>query len=660
MKQIEQKAINTIRLLAVDGVEKANSGHPGLPMGAAPMAYTLWSQFLNHSPNDPQWTNRDRFVLSAGHGSMLIYSLLHLFNYGLTIEDLQNFRQWGSKTPGHPEFGHTVGIETTTGPLGQGLTNAVGMAMAERRLAAEFNRDQYDVVDHYTYVIAGDGDMMEGITSEAASLAGHLGLHKLICLYDDNNISIDGNTSLTFTEDVAKRYEAYGWQVVIVKDGNDVAEITKAIKAAKENKEQPTLIKVKTTIGFGSPNKQGTAGVHGAPLGKDEIQLTRKTLEWAHDEDFFVPEDVKGHFDGLVKDSNEKAKVWEEMFKGYSEAHPELAKAWKQWHSRELPQELLKDASLWEFSEKPMATRSTSGEVMNRLKKHLPNLMGGSADLNPSTKTYLKEMGDFQKGEWKGNNIYFGVREHAMAGITNGMALHGGLRVFCSTFFVFSDYMKPAIRLSALMKQPVVYVFTHDSIGVGEDGPTHQPIEHLLMLRSIPNVQVLRPADGKETTAAWIQALKHQEGPTVLVLSRQNLAQLEGSGQDAAKGAYVVSKGKKETPDMILMASGSEVPLAIEAQKALQDKGIEANVVSMMSWELFKNQSKEYQEEILPKQVTKRISIETGVTLGWSQFIGDAGIAIGIDDFGASAPGEVLMDKYGFTVENIVEKAMTL
>ena len=659
MKVIEQKAINTIRFLAVDAIEKAKSGHPGLPMGGAPMAYTLWSRFLQHSPSDPQWPNRDRFVLSAGHGSMLLYALLHLFGYGLTLDDLKAFRQWGSLTPGHPEYGHTAGVETTTGPLGQGFANAVGMAIAETRLAAEFNKPGFDLIHHYTYVYSGDGCLMEGVCAEAASLAGHLKLGRLICLYDDNQITIDGATDITFTEDVAKRFEAYGWHVQKVEDGNDVEKIAGAIEQAKQETERPSLIMVRTAIGYGSPNKQGSAAAHGAPLGADEVKLTKENLGWPTEPEFYVPAEVREHFAAITEQLERKKEEWDKLFAQYRREYPEAAAAWDAWCASEFPPELEADKSIWQF-EQPLATRAASGQIMQIIAKYIPNLMGGSADLNASTNTYLKGFGDFQADNRKGNNLFFGVREHAMGSIANGIALHGGLRPYVSTFFVFLDYMKPPVRLAALMGLPVVYVFTHDSIGVGEDGPTHQPIEQLASLRSVPNLHVLRPADGRETAAAWLAALKRKDGPTAIILTRQKLPQLEGTGANAAKGAYILAAEKGAVPEIILIATGSEVQLAVEAKNLLAEKNIDARVISMPSWELFKAQPAAYRQQVLPDNVKKRIAIEAGHSLGWQQFTGDEGLIISIDQFGASAPGEVLLQEFGFTAENIVQKAVEL
>ncbi|MDW7649895.1 MAG: transketolase [Bacillota bacterium] len=659
MMTIEHLAINTIRFLAVDAVEAANSGHPGLPMGGATMAYSLWSGFMKHSPSDPAWPNRDRFVLSAGHGSMLLYSLLHLFGYDLPLDELKNFRQWGSKTPGHPEYGHTVGVETTTGPLGQGFANAVGMALAERRLAAEFNKPDYPLVDHYTYVYTGDGCMMEGITSEAASLAGHLKLGRLICLYDDNQITIDGSTEVAFTEDVAKRYEAYGWQVLRVNDGTDLQAIGSAIKEARGDQDRPSLILVRTAIGYGSPGKQGSAEAHGAPLGADEVRKTKENLNWPVEPAFYVPDEVRDHFAEIGKALAAQKSEWDRLMSAYREAFPDEAARWDAWHAKEIPAELENDPDLWKF-EKPAATRAASGQVMQVLAKYVPNLMGGSADLNASTKTYLKGLGDYTATNRGGNNIYFGVREHAMAAMISGMALHGALLPYASTFLAFFDYMKPSIRLAALMGINVTYVFTHDSIGVGEDGPTHQPIEHLANMRSIPNLHVLRPADGRETAAAWLHALRRTDGPTALVLTRQNLPQLAGTGAQAAKGGYILSREEGKSPDLILMATGSEVELAVKAKAELQKQGVDVRVVSLISWELFEQQDQSYREQVLPKDVKKRLAIEMAHPMGWERYTGSEGEIVAINHFGASAPGAVLMEKFGFTVDHVVERTVQL
>lgn len=656
MKNLDTKTINTIRILSAEAIQKANSGHPGLPLGAAPMAYTLWAKNMKHNPKNPNWINRDRFVLSAGHGSMLIYSLLHLFNYGLTMEDLKNFRQWGSKTPGHPEYGHTVGVETTTGPLGQGIANAVGMAMAEEYLAEKFNKPGYELMNHYTYALVGDGCLMEGISSEAASLAGTLGLDKLIVLYDSNNITIEGNTDIAFTEDVAGRFKAYNWQVISVEDGNDVEAIDEAIKEAKADKERPSIVIIKTEIGYGCPAKQGKSSAHGEPLGEDNLKTTREFLKWTDEEEFFVPKEVREYMSKKVEELSKEEYKWNKLKEEYDNKYPELSKEWELWFSGKIEKDLLNDEDFWKF-EKKMATRAASGEVINRLADAVPNLIGGSADLAPSNKTYMKNRGDFSKENRKGSNLHFGVREHAMAAIANGMYLHGGLKVFVSTFFVFSDYMKPSMRLSALMNLPITYVLTHDSIGVGEDGPTHEPIEQLASLRSIPNMTVFRPADAKETAAAWYYAITKEDGPVSLVLSRQNLPLYDETGKDALKGAYILKDAEDKKPDIILMATGSEVELIYEGAKVLEEKGIKVRVVSMPSLELFEKQSKEYKEEVLPSNVTKRLAVEAASSFGWHKYLGFDGDILSIDHFGASAPGDVLFKEFGFTVENLVKKA---
>ncbi len=659
MNKVEQLCINTIRVLSAEAVEKAKSGHPGMPLGAAPMAYTLWARHMKHNPCNPQWINRDRFVLSAGHASMLIYSLLHLFGYGLTMEDIKNFRQFGSKTPGHPEYGHTPGVETTTGPLGQGFANAVGMALAEAYLAAKFNRPGYNVVDHYTYVIAGDGCMMEGISYEAASLAGTLGLGKLIVLYDSNSISIEGSTDIAFREDVGKRFEAQGWQVLKVEDGNDIEAIDKAIAQAKAETAKPSLIIVKTQIAYGCPAKQGSASAHGEPLGQENIDQMKEYLGWPSKEPFYVPPEVREHMNALMEKGKRAEEEWNSLWENYSREYPELAKEWEVWHSDTLPVDLLNDDEFWKFESKT-ATRNASGEVINRLAKVIPNLIGGSADLAPSNKTTMKGRGDFSAEDRTGSNLHFGVREHAMAAIANGMVLHGGLRVYVATFFVFSDYMKAAMRLSALMGLPVIYVLTHDSIGVGEDGPTHQPVEHLAALRSMPNMTVFRPADAKETAAGWYVALTSKTGPTALVLTRQNVPLYQETGKEALKGAYILVDSEKEIPDIILIASGSEVQLVYEAHKVLKEKGIDARVVSMPSWELFEEQPEEYKQKVLPDAVKVRLAVEAGSSLGWHRYVGCQGDVIAIDRFGASGKAEVLFKEFGFTVERVVERALEL
>lgn len=660
MQAIDQLTVNTIRFLAVDAVEQANSGHPGLPMGGAAMAYTLWSRFLKHCPDCPDWPDRDRFVLSAGHGSMLLYALLHLSGYSLSLEEIKNFRQWGSKTPGHPEFGHTPGVETTTGPLGQGFANAVGMAIAERRLAAEFNRPGFPLVDHFTYVYCGDGCMMEGITSEAASLAGHLRLGRLICLYDDNRITIDGSTAITFTEDTALRFEAYGWQVLKVNEGNRIELIEEAIAESRRETERPTLIMVRTEIGYGSPNRQGRSIAHGAPLGADEAALTKQNLGWPANPAFHIPGEVCQMFSKQREELKIKKGEWDGLFADYALEYPELAEQWEMWFSGRLPDKLSADRRLWEHGDKPQATRVSSGKVMQVLVEYLPNLFGGSADLNSSTQTYLEGLGDFQAGSRAGSNLHFGVREHAMAAILSGLALHGGLRPFGSTFLVFFDYMKPAVRLAAMMGLPVVFIYTHDSVAVGEDGPTHQPIEHLSNLRSIPNLQVLRPADGNETAAAWLHILQRRCGPSALILSRQGLPRLSGSGEGALKGGYVISPEKGETPGLILLASGSELSPALDAQEALQDEGHSVRLVSMVSRELFLAQEEQYREEVLPAAVSRRLVVEAALPMGWEKIAGPGGAVIGLEGFGASAPGAVVMEKRGITAAAIIEKAKAM
>ncbi|TEB07632.1 Transketolase [Pelotomaculum schinkii] len=659
--QLDQLCINTIRILAAEAVEKAKSGHPGMPMGAAPMAYVLWTKFLRHNPANPSWPDRDRFVLSAGHGSALLYSLLHLTGYDLTLEELMDFRQWGSRTPGHPEYGHTPGVEVTTGPLGQGLSNAVGMAIAERFLAAHFNRTGFDIVDHYTYVIAGDGDLMEGVTHESASLAGHLKLGRLICLYDDNHISIEGDTELAFTEDRSGRFEAYGWQVLRVEDGNDTAALETALETALAEKEKPSLIMVRTHIGFGSPNKQGKSAAHGEPLGSDELRLTKENLSWPSAPAFHVPDQVLGHFRQALEQGRSREAKWLDLFDSYSRAFPELAKEWRQWLSGRMPDGWDSAIPVFQPGEKGIATRAASGAFLNAVWGSLPNLLGGSADLAPSNKTYIKGAGDFAAGYYQGRNLHFGVREHGMGSILNGMALHGGLIPYGATFLVFSDYMRPPIRLSGMMGLKVIYVFTHDSIGVGEDGPTHQPVEHLASLRVIPGLTVIRPADANETSEAWRVALTIN-GPVVLVLSRQNLPVLDRQKFAAAdglyRGAYTLNQIGSGSPDTIIMASGSEVHLALQAAERLQESGVAARVVSMPSWELFERQPEDYRREVLPPQIKARVAVEAGSSQGWQRYTGDSGEIISIDHFGASSPAGTLFDKFGFTVENIVEKTL--
>lgn len=658
---VELKAINTIRTLSIDSIEKANSGHPGMPMGAAPMAFSLWTKYMQHNPSNPDWANRDRFVLSAGHGSMLLYSLLHLTGYDVSLEDLQSFRQWGSKTPGHPEFGHTPGVEATTGPLGQGVAMAVGMAMAERHLASTYNRDGYNIVDHYTYSICGDGDLMEGVSAEAASLAGHLKLGRLIVMYDSNDISLDGELNRSFSESVEDRYKAYGWQVIRVEDGNNIDEINRAVKAAKED-DRPTLIEVKTVIGYGSPNKSGKSASHGAPLGADEVKLTREAYKWEGDGDFHIPEDVKEFYNNVKEQGAKAEESWNELFATYKEAYPELAAQFESAVKGELPEGWDQDAPVYDVGSS-VATRASSGEALNAFAKHVPQLIGGSADLASSNKTMMKDLGDFTREDYSGRNVWFGVREFAMGAAVNGMALHGGVKVFGATFFVFSDYLRPAIRLSALMNLPVIYVFTHDSIAVGEDGPTHEPVEQLAALRAMPGLSVVRPGDSNETVAAWKLALESKDTPTALVLTRQNLPTIEGTKETAyegvKKGAYIVSRANGDA-DLLLLASGSEVPLAVEAQAVLEKEGIHASVISMPSWDRFEAQPKEYKDEVISPNVKARLGIEMGASLGWHKYVGDHGDVLAIDQFGASAPGERIMQEYGFTVDNVVAKAKVL
>ncbi|GKU24862.1 transketolase [Clostridium folliculivorans] len=657
-KNIDNLTVDSIRLLSAEAVQKANSGHPGLPMGAAPMAYAIFDKVMKHSPKNPKWFDRDRFVLSAGHGSMLLYSLLHLYGYGLTVDDLKNFRQKDSKTPGHPEYGHTVGVEITTGPLGQGQVNSVGMAMAESFLAKKFNRPGYEIVNHYTYALSGDGDMMEGITGEGASLAATLGLGKLIVLYDSNKISIEGDTDIAFREDVGARYAAYGWQVLTVEDGNDVAAITKALEEAKKETEKPSLVIVKTVIGYGSP-KAGTSSVHGEPLGVENIKKAKEFLGWSYEEEFHVPEEVREHLCETIERGTKVEEEWNKLFESYKKEYPEIASEWELWNSGEVKADLLSNEEYWNFEGK-LATRVSSEKVINRLMDLVPNLIGGSADLAPSTKTYMKGKGDFSKEDRSGRNLHFGVREHAMAAIANGIAVHGGLVPYVSTFFVFSDYMKASMRLSALMKIPVVYVLTHDSIGVGEDGPTHEPIEQLAMLRSIPNMHVFRPADSKETAAAWLHALKRKDGPTSIVLSRQNLPLYNETSPEALKGAYILKDSEKEVPDMLLMATGSEVELIYEAQSKLKEEGIDARVISIPSLEVFEAQGEEYKEKLMPKAVRKRVAVEAASSFGWHKYVGLDGKVVSIDTFGASAPGDILFKEFGFTVDNVIKTAKEL
>ena len=657
---IDQKSVNAIRVLAADTVQKANSGHPGMPLGSAAMAYELWANHLTHNPKNPKWVNRDRFILSAGHASSLLYSLLHLFGYGLTIEDMKNFRQDNSLTPGHPEYGHTVGVEATTGPLGAGMGMAVGMAMAQAHMAATFNTEDYNIIDHYTFVLGGDGCMEEGISSEAFSLAGTLGLSKLIVLYDSNNITIEGNTDLAFTEDVNKRMEAFGFQTLTVEDGNNLEEISKAIELAKAEKTKPSFITVKTKIAFGCPAKEGSESSHGSPLGEENVKALRDNLGWEEQEAFVIPQDVYDNFAQKAKKGQEAEDNWNKLFKAYCEKYPEKKELWDKYFAVIDDEKLLNCDEFWSYEDKPQATRSLSGNMINRLAKIMPNFWGGSADLGPSNKTVIKDGGSFSKNNYLGRNIHYGVREFAMAAIANGITLYGGTKTFVGTFFVFSDYLKPMARLAALMKIPVTYVLTHDSIGVGEDGPTHEPIEQLAMLRAMPNINVFRPADATETAAAWYSAITSKNTPTVLALSRQNLPQIEGSSKEALKGGYIIAESIKAKPDAIIIASGSEVSLAVDAKKELMEKGFDIRVVSMPCMDIFEQQSDEYKEKILPQTVEKRLVVEAGSSICWGKYLGFKGKSVTIDTFGASAPANVLFKKYGFTVENVVNKALSM
>ncbi|MFB5663992.1 transketolase [Alteribacillus sp. HJP-4] len=652
---VEELAISTIRTLSIDSIEKASSGHPGLPMGAAPMAYTLWTQFMDHNPSNPDWFNRDRFVLSAGHGSMLLYSLLHLSGYDLSLEELKNFRQWGSKTPGHPEFGHTAGVEATTGPLGQGLAMATGMAMAERHLAAVYNKEDAALVDHFTFALCGDGDLMEGVSSESASLAGHLKLSRLVVLYDSNDISLDGDLHQSFSEDVCKRYEAYGWQTLLVEDGNDRDAIAEALKEARSS-DKPTLIEVKTTIGFGAPNKSGSNAAHGAPLGEEEAALTKEAYKWTFDTPFHIPDEVREHFADVKKKGEQKEQEWNKLFEDYQNKYPELAGQFSLAINGRLPEGWQNNLPV--YSDEKLASRAASGEALQEISAAVPSLFGGSADLASSNKTLIKNETDFSRDNYKGRNIWFGVREFAMASAGNGLALHGGVHPYVSTFLVFSDYLRPALRLSALMGIPVTYVFTHDSIAVGEDGPTHEPVEQVSSLRAIPNLSVIRPADGNETTAAWKAALESTTHPTALILTRQGLPTLEGTAEKAEdgvkRGAYVIDDSAAR-PDVLLLASGSEVSLAVEAKSSLEKDGLKVNVVSMPDWLAFDKQTEDYKKSVLPDGVPA-LAIEMGASHGWHKYVGAHGAVLGIDQFGASAPGGKIVEEYGFTVENVTAK----
>ncbi len=656
--ELDLLSVNTIRTLSIDAVEKAKSGHPGLPMGTAPMAYVLWTKFLKHNPSDPHWLNRDRFILSAGHGSMLLYSLLHLTGYDLPLEELKNFRQLGSKTPGHPEYGHTAGVETTTGPLGQGFATGVGMAIAERYLAAHYNRPNFPIIDHYTYAIVSDGDLMEGISSESASLAGHLQLGKLIYLYDDNHISIEGGTDIAFSENVIDRFTAYGWHTDRVHDGNDIDAIEEAVKRAK-SQDRPTLIAVRTHIGYGSPNKQDKASAHGSPLGEDEVKLTKEAYGWPEDKLFDIPNDALNHFREAIPHGQKEDNSWNDLFSAYQERYPELARELAQTLKHELPEGIF--ANLPVFNANDMIeTRAASGKVINALAPHFPNLIGGSADLAPSNNTNIKDGGDFSRKTPNGRNLHFGVREHAMGAALNGMSLHGGLRVYGGTFLIFTDYMKPAIRLSSLMHQPVIYILTHDSIGLGEDGPTHQPIEQLASLRAIPNILVIRPADANETKEAWQIALNTTDKPIALALTRQKVRTLPADKATGLRqGGYILAETSPE-PELIIIATGSEVGIAYDAFETLSQEDIPVRVVSLPCWELFLAQSKEYQESVLPSHVTKRIAVEAASSFGWDRFVGPSGKVIAMTTFGASGKINDLMAHFGFTARHIVEEAHEL
>ena len=677
-QDLDELCINTIRVLSIDAVQKANSGHPGLPMGAAAMAYVLWTRVLKYNPHDPLWPDRDRFVLSAGHGSMLLYSLLHLTGYDLSLDEIERFRQWASHTPGHPERGHTPGVEVTTGPLGQGFGNGIGMAMAEAWLAARYNRPGHDLVNHYTYALVSDGDLMEGVASEAASLAGHLRLGKLIYLYDQNHVSLAGATELTFTEDVGKRFEAYGWHARKVPDGNDTEDVAAALREAQAEKNRPSLLLVRTHIGYGSPHKQDSFHAHGSPLGAEEVAATKKALGWPTTDSFLIPPEALAHFRQAVGRGKEAQQEWQRRFDAYRAAFPAEAAEWDQVMGGRLPPDFEAQLPQWKAGDKPVSTRVAAGEALNVLAQHIPNIMGGSADLNPSTHTALKDQGDFQPreetevsaaagavgGTWSyaGRNIAFGVREHAMGAAVNGLAAHGGIIPFSATFLVFSDYMKPAIRLGAIMGLRVIYVFTHDSIAVGEDGPTHEPIGQLAGLRAIPGLTVIRPADANEAAEAWVVAVG-RNSPTLLALSRQNLSILDRSrARDAsvARGGYILSEAEGGDPQVLLIATGSEVELCVKAQARLKELDIRARVVSLPSWNLFAEQESGYRQQVLPAGVRKRVTVEAGATFGWERFAGEEGTVIGIDHYGASAPAEEVMKRFGFTAQRVTAAALRL
>ncbi len=663
-QNFEELCLNTIRFLAVDAIEKANSGHPGAPMGMAAMTYTLWQRFLKHNPSNPDWADRDRFILSAGHASMLLYAMLYLNGYDLSLNDIKMFRQWGSRTPGHPEHGITAGVEATTGPLGQGFANGVGMAIAERHLAARYNKPGFNIVDHYTYAICSDGDLMEGVASEAASLAGTLKLGRLIYLYDDNNISIEGNTDITFKEDVGQRFRAYGWQVIGPIDGMSIEAVDTAIKQARSDSEHPSLIICNTTIGYGSPNRAGTGQAHGEPLGKEETLLAKRRLDWTYPGTFTVPDDVLKHFHTSVEKGIERESDWNQLFESYAKAYPDEARQFNIEIKGELPEGWDNGLDkLFDSTMKPIATREASGMVINAIADKIPALIGGSADLAPSTKTLIKNGGDFATQNYAGRNMHFGVREHAMGAVANGMALHGGVIPYTATFLIFYDYMRPPVRLAALTGDRVIFLFTHDSIGLGEDGPTHQPVEQLLGLRSVPNLTTIRPADATETVEAWKMALEKGNGPTALILTRQALPVIDRNEMSPSsgvrRGGYTLWQSA-EKPEIILIGTGSEVHIALEAARMLKEKGITVRVVSLPSWELFEAQSEDYRRSVIPQEIKARVSVEAGSTLGWSRYVGDNGVAIGIDHFGASAPGKVLYEKFGITAQRVVAEAMWL
>jgi transketolase len=661
--ELDQLAINTIRCLSMDAVQKANSGHPGLPMGAAAMAYVLWTKFLKYNPRNPRWPNRDRFVLSAGHGCMLLYSLLHLTGYNISLDDIKQFRQWGSKTPGHPEYSLDDGIETTTGPLGQGFGNGVGMAIAEKYLAAHFNRPGHTLVDYKIYALVSDGDLMEGVSSEAASLAGHLGLDNLIYLYDSNLVSLEGPTEWAFTEDVGKRFEAYGWFVQHVSDGNDLAAVEKALLAAEREKGQPSLIIVRTHIGYGSPHKQDSYQAHGSPLGEEEVKLTKQNLGWPVEPAFYIPPQALAHFRKAIERGKQLEEEWQKRLQAYQRTYPQLAAEWDRYVHGEIPEGWQSKIPIFKPSDGSLATRQASGQVLNAIASSLPTLVGGSADLNPSTDTYLKGFGDFQKGSYGGRNLHFGVREHAMGSIVNGLAL-SGLIAYGATFFNFSDYMRPTIRLAALEGAHSIFVYTHDSVFLGEDGPTHQPIEHLPSLRAIPNLCLIRPGDANETAVAWRVAIEHKGGPVVLVLTRQKLPVIDreryASAEGLTRGAYVLADTPGEGRGVLLIATGSELSLAIEAFEELRNEGLAARVVSMPSWDLFEKQPQKYKDEVLPVHFTARLAIEAASPLGWERYVGPQGAVIGLNRFGASAPYQVIAEKLGFTKAHVVAKAHEL